>query len=153
MRGILSVCLVLALLTTLYSCKKEVNPKETDIQTVSKDSTSFKMYEMSPLASLMEEMHAQGVVLKNKIEQGDTDLGALPEKHKEIRTARMTDPSDADMFFEYQAQEYLRLEQILYESVEGDKKEQFNNMINSCLACHQKKCGGPIPRIKKLLIN
>lgn len=151
MRGVLSVYLVLILFTTLYSCKKEVNPIEAEEP--SKDSSSFKMYEMSPLASLMEEMHAQGVVLKSKIEQGDTDLGALPEKHKEIRTARMTDPSDADMFFEYQAQEYLRLEQILYESIEGDKKTQFNNMINSCLACHQKKCGGPIPRIKKLLIN
>ncbi|MCC9044502.1 hypothetical protein LNQ81_17675 [Myroides sp. M-43] len=153
MRGILSVCLVFVLFATLYSCKQENHSKGTDIRIESKDSTSFKMYEMSPLASLMEEMHAQGVVLRNKIEGGHTDLGVMPEKHKEIRTARMTDPSDNDLFFEYQAQEYLRLEQILYESVEGDKKEQFNNMINSCLACHQKKCGGPIPRIKKLLIN
>ena len=31
-------------------------------------------------------------------------------------------------------------------------KDKFNKMVNQCLECHSQKCGGPIPRIKKLLI-
>ncbi|MDM1348401.1 hypothetical protein HX017_15035 [Myroides marinus] len=149
----LSLSLILFALLTLFSCKKEIGTKDVEVEATVKDTTSFKMYEMSPLASLMEEMHAKGLFLKAQIEEGKTDFGTWPEKHKEILTAKMTDPSDMDLFFTYQAEEYLRLEKILYENVEGDKKEQFNNLINSCLECHQKKCGGPIPRIKKLLIK
>lgn len=148
MRTTLSWCLVLLVIVTFFSCKTESEKKE-DVQ---EDST-FKMYEMSALASLMEQMHAQAVFLKANIELGNTDLGEWPVKHNQILTAEMTDASDRDIFFEYQASEYLKLEQVLYLSKEENKKKQFNNMINSCLACHQKKCGGPIPRIKKLLIN
>lgn len=153
MRNILVLCLVFFISLSFISCKKEVKPLEDNKESVVKDTTSFKMYEMSALASLMEEMHAKGMFLKNQIEEGKTDFGVWPEKHNDILTAKMTDPSDRDMFFTYQAEEYLRLEKILYQDTEGDKKQQFNDLINSCLECHQKKCGGPIPRIKKLLIK
>lgn len=32
-------------------------------------------------------------------------------------------------------------------------KERFNHAINNCLACHKTECMGPIPKIKKLLIQ
>ena len=32
-------------------------------------------------------------------------------------------------------------------------KNRYNNAINSCISCHTTECTGPIPRIKKLLIN
>lgn len=153
MKSTLVLCLVFAVFLGVTSCKKEVKSLDENTEVVVKDTTSFKMYEMSPLASLMEEMHAKGLFLKNQIESGKTDFGAWPEKHSQILSAKMTDPSDKDLFFTYQAEEYLRLEKILYQDKTGDKKEQFNNLINSCLECHQKKCGGPIPRIKKLLIK
>lgn len=153
MRSKSILCLVLLVFSVLLSCKKETKQIEDNKESVTKDTTAFKMYNMAPMASLMEEMYAQGVFLKAEIEQGKKELGALPDKHRDILTAKMTDPSDRDMFFTEQAEQYLKLEQILYQDNEGDKVEQFNEMINSCLTCHQKKCGGPIPRIKKLLIQ
>jgi hypothetical protein len=32
-------------------------------------------------------------------------------------------------------------------------KENFNNGVSLCIQCHQKKCLGPITRIKKLYIS
>jgi cytochrome c553 len=32
-------------------------------------------------------------------------------------------------------------------------KQHFNEGINACVSCHQVKCGGPIPKIKKLYIK
>ncbi|MDO5857141.1 hypothetical protein Q2490_07565 [Myroides odoratimimus] len=153
MRSKSILCLILLGFTVLLSCKNEIKQIEETKELMVKDTLAFKMYNMAPMASLMEEMYAQGVFLKAEIEQGNKELGSLPEKHKDILTAKMTDPSDRDMFFTEQAEQYLKLEQTLYQENQGDKIQQFNDMINSCLACHQKKCGGPIPRIKKLLIQ
>lgn len=32
-------------------------------------------------------------------------------------------------------------------------KEKYNEAINNCLSCHKTECTGPIPKIKKLLIQ
>lgn len=108
---------------------------------------------MSPMAQLMEEMHANALAIKAKLEAGETEFGEFPESHLKLMEAKMTDPTDRDMFFETQAKEFLAYEKAFYESKKGDKIEEYNAIINSCLTCHQQKCGGPIPRIKKLKIQ
>jgi hypothetical protein len=116
------------------------------------NSPPFDMYELSPMAMLMEQMYVDNMRIKSQILAGETDFGEFPVIHESIFSAQLTDPSDKDEFFEWQARYFIEVEKAFYQSKETDKKSQFNAIINSCLECHKSKCGGPIPRIKKLLI-
>ena len=139
------------LFTSLFaiSCQKD-NKVEVEKETVSKEKdTPFQMYEMSEGALLMEEMYAHNLQLKEKILAGDA-LGSMPENFSKLPFAVLTDPTDKDDFFNKQAAEFLSFQKAIYTS--EDPKQAFNAMVESCLECHSKKCGGPIPRIKTLLI-
>jgi hypothetical protein len=64
----------------------------------------------------------------------------------------MTDGKDRDAFFEDQAQKFI----IAQEQIYKDPKNaiaHFNKGVDACIQCHQQKCGGPIPKIKKLYIK
>lgn len=130
-----------------FSCKdtkaveQEVKPKES----------SFELYKMSEMALLMEQMYVDNMRLKEAILTGDAVVDSLPAYYLSLERATMTDPSDRDLFFTTQLNLFLKAQRIVYEDP-LDKKEHFNAMVASCIACHQVKCGGPIERIKKLLI-
>jgi len=57
----------------------------------------FEMYEMSEMATLMEQMYAYNSQIKKLIVKGDT-LGKFPEFFNKIYTAKFTTPSDNDAF-------------------------------------------------------
>lgn len=134
-----------------FSCNEKA--AESQVSTEVKDTikgSNFQMYEMSEMASLMEQMYAYNLQLKEQILNGDT-LAAYPEAFYKLHSAQLTDPSDRDAFFNEQSFLFINAQKAIYEA--ENPKEQFNNMVNQCLECHSKKCGGPIPRIKKLIIN
>lgn len=116
-----------------------------------KKESNFQMYEMTELALLMEQMYAYNQQLRSRIIENDS-LGEFPKKFENIHTAIMTDPTENDTFYQEQAAFYLEAQKAIYANPE-QVKEKFNEMVESCLACHAKKCGGPIPRIKKLFIK
>lgn len=107
------------------------------------------MYEMSEMASLMEQMYAYNTQLKERVLNNE-GLGSYPEKFDKLHSAILTEASDRDAFFNEQAYKFIAAQKAIYEV--DEPKEQFNQMVNQCLECHAKKCGGPIPRIKKLII-
>ena len=41
----------------------------------------------------------------------------------------------------------------LWENSNIELKDRYNAAINNCLGCHKTECTGPIPKIKKLLIQ
>jgi len=136
----------------LFSCGNKKN-EETTAQgsdSITKES-KFEMYEMTELALLMEQMYAYNQQLRTRIVENDS-LGEFPEKFENIHTAVMTDPSENDVFYQDQAALYLEAQKAIYADPEN-AQEKFNAMVESCLACHAKKCGGPVPRIKKLFIK
>jgi hypothetical protein len=124
-----------------------------EVETVVEDSEkkSFEMYEFSEMAMLMEQMYVDNERLKSKILNGD-DLGEFPEHFAKIHRAGMTDPSEYDAFFKDQAALFLKAQRLIYEDP-TNAEIHYNEMVNQCIACHQVKCGGPIPRIKKLYLN
>ena len=134
-----------------FSCnskKEEVEEKSVDNSIISEE---FEMYEMSEMAALLEHMSVDNERLKDRIIKGDT-IGQFPQHFTKIHEAVLTDETDKDAFFNEQASKFILAQELIYKDPEN-AKEHFNNGVNACIECHQVKCGGPIPRIKKLYIN
>jgi hypothetical protein len=113
-------------------------------------SKNFDMYQFSEMALLMEQMYVDNQRLRDKIIKGDS-LGSFPEHFEKIHSSVMTDDSDMDDFFKEHAQEFLKAQSLIYENP-NEAKKYFNQAVQACVTCHEVKCGGPIPKIKKLYI-
>ena len=137
---------------TFFSCqhqeKKTVTNQEK--KTCHKEK-QFDMYKMSEMASLMEQMYAYNKQIRERIINGDT-IGKFPIFFNKIYDAKFTTPSDNDSFFKENAQKYIASQKLIYNNPEP-RKINFNKGLDACITCHQGKCGGPIPRIKKLYIR
>ena len=131
-----------------FSCTTK---KEESVKEVTQTSEEFEMYQMSEMAALMEQMYVDNERLKDRIIKGDT-IGQFPQHFTKIHEAVLTDDTDKDAFFKEQASKFIIAQELIYKDPEN-AKEHFNNGVNACIECHQVKCGGPIPRIKKLYIN
>ncbi len=133
------------------------NSKDTTDKTSATDSTAapakkkFEMYAMSEMSLLMEQMYVDNERLKERIKKGDT-IGIFPNHFLEIHKAAMTDSTENDAFFKEQAASFIKAQELIYKDPKN-AKQHFNNGIDACIKCHQVKCGGPIPRIKKLYID
>src|SRR5690554_4888391 len=135
----------------LLGCQqKQPTEPVTQIQTPKK--SSFKMYEMSEMAALMEQMYVDNQRIKEKIENNETDLGAFPDYYLTLHTATFTEPSDLDEFFTTEAERFLKAQELVYTDT-THVKTNFNKMVTACIECHTVKCTGPIERIKKLYIG
>ncbi|MFY0483750.1 hypothetical protein ACI6PS_14215 [Flavobacterium sp. PLA-1-15] len=148
--------LVFIFFIILVSCDKKVEKTETINDSVEKPSEKkedkkFEMYEMSEMSLLMEQMYVDNQRLKERIKNGDT-IGKFPNHFLKIHKAVMTDEQENDAFFKEQAKNFIKAQQMIYEDPKN-AKEHFNTGVDVCLKCHQVKCGGPIPRIKKLYIE
>lgn len=130
------------------SCNKKIEKQDCNS---SNSEKKFEMYQMSEMAALMESMYIENEKLKARIVNGDT-IGQFPSHFLNIHKAVMTDESDNDHFFKEQAALFIKSQELIYKDPKN-AKQHFNEGINSCVSCHQVKCGGPIPKIKKLYIK
>jgi cytochrome c553 len=142
---VLSVSLIFA------ACDKKAEALKTEPEKKAPAKKEFKMYEMSEMAALMEQMYVDNQRLKERIINGDT-IGNFPQHFLKIHASAMTDESDNDAFFKVQAAKFLKAQELIYKDSLNAKKH-FNDAVSSCVACHEQKCEGPIPRIKKLYIK
>ena len=143
---IIPLCIVLL----LFSCQKKANDKQNK-EACSTENKKFEMYEMSEMAALMEQMYVDNQRLKERIKKGDT-IGKFPQHFLKIHEAVLTDDTDKDAFFNEQAKKFIQAQELIYEDPKN-AKEHFNKGIDACISCHEVKCGGPIPKIKKLYIK
>ena len=132
------------LLLILWSCSQ--SPAEEV-----KVKKEFEMYKTSEMASLMRQMHHINLQLKDKINAGE-DLGDFPESFEQILVASMTDNKAMDDFFNSHATSFLESQRKIYDNP-SQAKNLFNEAVELCIACHQVKCAGPIPKIEKLYIK
>ncbi len=147
MNKLLLVVLVSVLCFSCKDKKTESNRNTSETLTDKK----FDMYQMSEMASLMEQMYKDNEKLKERIIKGDT-IGKFPNHFLEIHAAVMTDEQENDAFFKAQAANFINAQKLIYEDPKN-AKEHFNAGVDACVQCHEVKCGGPIPRIKKLYIQ
>ncbi|WP_310555033.1 hypothetical protein [Flavobacterium sp.] len=145
-------------LLVVISCqKKESNvdnrdkKKDSCTSKKSEKGKDFEMYSMSEMAALMEQMYVDNQRLKERIEKGEA-VGKFPDYFLKIHSAKFTDESDNDDFFKENATLFINAQKLIYNDPKNAKKH-FNEGINACITCHESKCGGPIPKIKKLYIK
>jgi cytochrome c553 len=143
----------LLFLVALSSCAKKQDQAteescSSDVENTK--SSKFKMYEMSEMSALMEQMYVDNQRLKERILKGDT-IGSFPNHFLQIHKAVMTDPNENDAFFKEQAANFIKAQELIYQDPKN-AKQHFNDGVNACIQCHEVKCGGPIQRIEKLYI-
>ena len=147
------IATVLTIIVFATGCKKtEAVKTESSNEAAAKPKKKeFKMYEMSQMAALMEQMYVDNQRLKERITNGDT-IGTFPKQILNIHTSALTDEDDNDVFFKEQAAKFVKAQQLIY-SDPANAKQHFNDAVSSCVQCHEGKCEGPVPRIKKLYIK
>jgi len=134
----------------LVACKHKEDNKKSKAETISKEEP-FQLYQMSEMASFMEKMYADHKRIKSQIVAGE-NVDTLNFEPTKLFYARMTDSTDNDIFYQEKAKLFVEYEeQLIKDSL--SQKEIYNKAVNLCISCHQIKCTGPIPRIKKLLIR
>lgn len=145
--------LVLSAVVVLIFTACEKKAEAVTVKPVQKGSAKkeFKMYEMSEMAALMEQMYVDNMRLKERIAKGDT-IGNFPQHFLKIHASAMTDESENDAFFKLQAAKFLKAQELIYND-SLNAKQHFNDAVSACVKCHEQKCEGPIPRIKKLYIK
>ncbi|TDP60897.1 hypothetical protein [Flavobacterium dankookense] len=143
------------LVVAVISCQKKEEAKKDENCTtdtiIKSGEKKFEMYQMSEMAALMEQMYVDNQRLKERIQKGEK-IGEFPQHFLKIHKAVMTDKQENDDFFKEQAAKFIKAQEMIYKDP-ANAKEHFNAGVDACIQCHQKKCGGPIPRIKKLYIK
>lgn len=133
----------------VYGCS-QTNNNEDSTAAAPADAAPV-MYEPSELASLMRNMYNDNMELKQQIEQGIIPA-SFPEDFYKIHTAEATKPENINETYKALAAKYLSDMENVVASDEASVKRNFNEMVNTCISCHQIFCQGPIAKIKKLTI-
>ena len=132
------------LLFLIASCdtnKKEVKIEEAPV-----------MYEASEMALLMRGMYEFNKAARAQIINKDSLL-PFPEEFLLIHKAVLTDPSERDKEFDTIAEQFINAQKATFSAKSDSTLYHFNKSVNLCISCHETRCIGPIPKIKKLLIH
>ncbi|MFN0728007.1 hypothetical protein [Polaribacter gochangensis] len=125
------------------------NSKKEEKVEITPKGNFYKQSEMAALMLLMYETNAQN---KQLILDGKQPK-EFPKEFLKIHTAELTDSTDRTADFKAFSNFYLDHMKLVFETSEESLISKHNATINSCIACHQTTCIGPIPKIKKLLIQ
>jgi len=132
----------------LFSCDEKLDEKKLK----SSAKEELVMYVPSEMTNLMLDMFEFQEASKKQIEKGELPLD-FPEKFKKIHSAKLSDQFEHDASFKAFTDLYYLNIKTLGKSTKENAKTNFNTTIQSCIACHETTCHGPITRIKKLLIK
>lgn len=112
-----------------------------------------QMYEYTPLALLMLDMHDKSKMWKLAIEHDTLNI-EYPDNFNGIFTLEATDNSVRNEEFAGYATSYLQSVNNLVDTKKNKKQiKRYNASIDACVACHQVFCQGPIDKINKLYIK
>lgn len=136
------------LLLLLSSCKNDEKTEDKPIKKV-----EYTMYQPSEMANFMNAMYAYNLQIKNQIIAGETPI-SMPLDLMQLHSAEMTKGKDRTPVWNSFVNVFIKSQQTIADTLSNvELKARYNNAINNCLACHKTECVGPIPKIKKLLIQ
>jgi cytochrome c553 len=99
----------------------------------------------SELATLMRQMVSD-------LEAARADLNQRPAlwpRHRRLRCAWPTEPSDRNKTFDALAVQYLAQLQA-FDTERENPQAAYQRVVDACVACHEQSCDGPLERILKL---
>ncbi|TAH17290.1 MAG: hypothetical protein EAZ08_14040 [Cytophagales bacterium] len=151
---ILSITIFSSIL--FYNCGQSPKEQKSELavqpslKPSQKDSSRYPNDD-SELAWLMRDMYQDGEKIKMAIQSKQLPED-FREKFKNIHTATPTDAAVKGEVFDTSAKVFLQTLDKFYAEKEN-QIENFNLVVNACVACHQNYCPGPIKKIKKLAIK
>ncbi|MBI1316523.1 hypothetical protein GC167_06645 [bacterium] len=111
-----------------------------------------RLYQMSELAKAMEDMYQANIAFRDALNQG-FGVDSIPDFFYTIHTAKPTTGKETDALYHAMADVFIeKMEAVVRQPIEM-QPAAFNEMVDACVACHQQKCQGPIPRINKLRVT
>ena len=110
-----------------------------------------KMYEYSELAAVMESVYTFHKALKDSI-TGNKPLPEIPDWNYALLHSEATNPKELQGDYQLLVEKFSSEMAKIAHSEHEKQIAAFNASVQACLQCHQTRCQGPIPRIKKLLI-
>ncbi len=139
------------LLSFCGSCNFLNEEPSLNVNTDNKDGSD--LYVPSEMSLHMNDMYDVNEEIKNKILSGELPK-EFPEEILKIHKAKLSDFKERSETFEAYSNLFIEKEKFIFDTISEIPLEQrYNDAINSCVSCHKSQCPGPIPRIKKLLIN
>jgi hypothetical protein len=138
MKGIFSI--IILILLAAFLLHLDTDRQEREAIFISQDSE---------LALLMREMHEEAKAMKMLIQSNDQNAFLVIDNQFILEATPTKDNVKGDQF-EAMARYYLQKSDSL---TAFPDKSTYNDMVESCIACHQSFCPGPIKTIKKLTIN
>jgi hypothetical protein len=142
-------CLFMASLFVGCSSQEE---SETTTDDQLNEKWEPQMYNVSELVKVMRSIEEDLKVQRDTLQKGGL-LAERPTFYENIKTAEATDPEEITAVYMALADKFLADYDSVHQADAGVQVEKFNGMINTCVACHEQYCQGPIPKIKKLLIT
>lgn len=144
--------LFLSFFAVICSCNSS-NQQAHEYNTTKNEKFVPDMYVPSEMTMLMRSMYTQHKEVKKNI-LNNQDIGSFPANYLQIDTAQLTDNKPFSKTFKAFSKVYIDNEKDLYDTNSNTfLTKKYNTTIHTCISCHQIECVGPIPRIKKLLIN
>ncbi|WP_179008482.1 hypothetical protein [Winogradskyella forsetii] len=134
---------------SLTTCKNE----EQVVEEPTKTKVAYEMYQPSEMAGFMNAMYAYNQQLKAQIIAGETPT-QLPLDLLKLHSAEMTKGKSRTENWKSFVTVFIASQKAVVDTLSNiGLKNRYNTAINNCLSCHKTECTGPIPKIKKLLIQ
>ena len=116
------------------------------------DTTYVNPNGSSELAKLMRDMQQFSNRAKTDVRAGNTPE-SYPASFNKIYTAKISEGMVKSDYYKSFADLYVMSVKNYSGSSTSQRIETYNNMVNACLACHSQHCPGPVPVIKKMMID
>jgi cytochrome c556 len=142
-------CLIGASL--FISCQNQEKAEQNTTE-ASEEIWEADMYEPSELVLVMRQMHADNMAIKEQVKAG-VGPKSVPDEYQKLLTATATNPDELDQLYYNMAKIWLNEYQAVVDAEPDKLVDTYNNMVKTCVNCHENYCLGPIPKIEKLYIK
>ena len=143
------ISLIIFSFLVFISCKNEEKIAEEE----TKKKVEYDLYQPSEMAGFMNAMYIYNQQLKAQIVAGETPT-TMPLDLLKLHSAEMSNSKSRTETWQSFVNVFIRSQEDVVDTLSNIQlKERYNSAINNCLNCHKTECVGPIPKIKKLLIQ
>ena len=132
-----------------FSCEN----KEKKIEETAQKKVEYDMYKPSEMANFMNAMYIYNQQIRDQIIAGETPT-SMPLDLMTLHSAEMSDGKGRTPVWNSFVNVFIESQKTIADTLSNvELKQRYNDAITNCLNCHKTECVGPIPKIKKLLIQ